>query len=179
MRFVRRHILTVAAFIVLGYLFIPVAVVGVLSFNDPPSKYNTKWYGFSLDAWTNMCGIPGVCESFIESIKIGLISTFVATVLGTMVAFALVRYRFRGRKTTNLLIFLPMATPEVVMGSLLHRSCRKAHPRQLGRHGCSYREIDTKALISPLCSTAWPLTLSCQIPRASLWLTSQEDQQWR
>ena len=119
MRFVRRHILTVAAFIVLVYLFIPVAVVGVLSFNDPPSKYNTKWYGFSLDAWTNMCGIPGVCESFIESIKIGLISTFVATVLGTMVAFALVRYRFRGRKTTNLLIFLPMATPEVVMGSSL------------------------------------------------------------
>ena len=119
MRFVRRHILTVAAFIVLVYLFIPVAVVGVLSFNDPPSKYHTKWYGFSLDAWTNMCGIQGVCESFIESIKIGLISTFVATVLGTMVAFALVRYRFRGRKTTNLLIFLPMATPEVVMGSSL------------------------------------------------------------
>jgi len=60
-----------------------------------------------------------VCESFIESIKIGLISTFVATILGTMIAFALVRYRFRGRKSTNLLIFLPMATPEVVMGSSL------------------------------------------------------------
>ena len=91
MKFVRRHTLTVIAMLVLVYLVTPIAVVGVLSFNDPPSKYNTKWYGFSLDAWTNMCGIPGVCESFLESIKIGLISTFVATILGTMIAFALAK----------------------------------------------------------------------------------------
>ena len=98
---------------------LPIAVIGVMSFNDPPSKYNTKWYGFSLDAWLNMCGVPGICESFVVSVQIALISTFVATILGTMIAFALVRYRFRGRQSTNLLIFLPMATPEVVMGASL------------------------------------------------------------
>ena len=119
MRWIRRHLLTVVAFLVLGYLFLPIAVVGALSFNKPPGKYNTKWNEFSLDGWTNLCGVPGVCESFAMSIRIALVSTIVATILGSMIAFALVRYRFRGRSSTNLLIFLPMATPEVVMGSSL------------------------------------------------------------
>ena len=82
-------------------------------------KFNISWNQFSLEAWQNLCGVPGVCDSFVVSIQIGLISTVVATVMGTMIAFALVRYRFRGRSSTNLLIFLPMATPEVVMGSSL------------------------------------------------------------
>ena len=119
MNFIRRHILTVVAMLVLVYLFIPIAVVGVLSFNDPASDYNTQWNEFSIDAWTNLCGVPAVCQSFGVSIRIALLSTLVATILGSMIAFALVRYRFRGRQSTNLLIFLPMATPEVVMGSSL------------------------------------------------------------
>ena len=97
----------------------PVAVVAALSFNKPAGKFNISWNEFSLDAWTNLCGVPGVCSSFVTSIQIGLISTIVATILGAMIAFALVRYRFKGRSTTNLLIFMPMATPEVVMGSSL------------------------------------------------------------
>jgi spermidine/putrescine transport system permease protein len=104
---------------VLVYLFVPIAVVAVLSFNKPEGKYNTSWNAFSLDGWTNICGVPGVCESFMISIRIGIISTLIATVLGAMIAFALVRYRFRGRSSTNLLIFLPMTTPEVVMGASL------------------------------------------------------------
>ncbi|MDA2989706.1 MAG: ABC transporter permease [Actinomycetota bacterium] len=119
MRFIRRHILTVVAILVLVYLFIPIAVVGVLSFNKPASDYNTQWNQFSIDAWTNLCGVPAVCQSFGVSVRIALLSTLVATIMGTMIAFALVRYRFRGRQSTNLLIFLPMATPEVVMGSSL------------------------------------------------------------
>ncbi|GDX31327.1 ABC transporter permease [Actinomycetes bacterium] len=119
MRFIRRNLLGVIAILVLVYLFIPIAVVAVLSFNKPSGKFNISWTQFSTDAWTNLCGVPGVCSSFITSIQIGIISTLVATALGTMIAFALVRYRFRGRSTTNLLIFLPMATPEVVMGSSL------------------------------------------------------------
>ncbi len=119
MAFIRRHILTVVAMLVLVYLFVPVAVVGVLSFNNPASDYNTQWNEFSIDAWTNLCGVPAVCQSFGVSVRIALLSTIVATILGTMIAFALVRYRFRGRQSTNLLIFLPMATPEVVMGSSL------------------------------------------------------------
>ena len=119
MRFVRRNLLRVVAILVLVYLFIPIAVVAILSFNKPSGKFNISWNAFSTDAWTNLCGVPGVCSSFVISIQIGLIATVVATALGTMIAFALVRYRFRGRSTTNLLIFLPMATPEVVMGSSL------------------------------------------------------------
>ncbi len=119
MTFIRRHILTVVAMLVLVYLFVPIAVVGVLSFNNPASDYNTQWNEFSIDAWTNLCGVPAVCQSFGVSVRIALVSTIVATILGSMIAFALVRYRFRGRQSTNLLIFLPMATPEVVMGSSL------------------------------------------------------------
>ena len=119
MAFVRRHILTVVAMLVLVYLFVPIGVVGVLSFNNPASDYNTQWNEFSIDAWTNLCGVPAVCQSFGVSVRIALVSTIVATILGSMIAFALVRYRFRGRQSTNLLIFLPMATPEVVMGSSL------------------------------------------------------------
>ncbi|MEZ5116300.1 MAG: ABC transporter permease [Candidatus Nanopelagicales bacterium] len=119
LRWWREHVIGIIAVLVLVYLFIPIAVVAVLSFNKPAGKYNTAWNEFSLDAWKNICGVPGVCSSFVTSIEIGLIATAVATVLGTMISFALVRHRFRGREATNLLIFLPMATPEVVMGASL------------------------------------------------------------
>jgi len=119
MRWLRRNIIAIIAIAVLVYLFIPIAVVAALSFNNPSSKFNISWNEFSLDAWTNLCGVPGVCSSFVTSIVIGIIATIIATILGAMISFALVRYRFRGRSTTNLLIFLPMATPEVVMGSSL------------------------------------------------------------
>jgi len=119
MRWIKSKLLSVIAVLVLIYLFIPIAVVATLSFNKPEGKYNTSWNQFSFDAWTNICGVPGVCDSFMISVRIGIISTIFATILGTMIAFALVRYRFRGRATTNLLIFLPMTTPEVVMGASL------------------------------------------------------------
>ncbi len=119
MRWIKSKLLSVIAVLVLIYLFIPIAVVATLSFNKPEGKYNTSWNQFSLDAWTNICGVPGVCDSFMISVRIGIISTIFATILGTMIAFALVRYRFRGRATTNLLIFLPLTTPEVVMGASL------------------------------------------------------------
>jgi spermidine/putrescine transport system permease protein len=119
MRWLRKNLIGIIAVLVLVYLFIPIAVIMVLSFNDPEGKYNLSWNEFSLDAWTNLCGVPGVCSSFVTSIQIGIVSTLVATLLGSMIAFGLVRYRFRGRSTTNLLIFLPMATPEVVMGASL------------------------------------------------------------
>jgi spermidine/putrescine transport system permease protein len=119
MRWLRKNIIGIFAILVLVYLFIPIAVIMALSFNNPKGKFNLSWNEFSLDAWTDLCGVPGVCSSFVTSIEIGIISTLAATLLGTMISFALVRYRFRGRSTTNLLIFLPMATPEVVMGASL------------------------------------------------------------
>jgi spermidine/putrescine transport system permease protein len=116
---VRRHLVAFAALVVLLYLLVPNIVVAVFSFNDPVGKFNYNWARFSADAWANPCGTPGICESVGLSLRIGVTASLVATVLGTMIAFALGRYRFRGRAGTNLLIFVPMATPEVVMGSSL------------------------------------------------------------
>jgi spermidine/putrescine transport system permease protein len=119
MRWLRSHLLGMAALAVLAYLLIPNLVVIMFSFNKPAGSYNYQWQQFSLNAWLNPCGTPGICDSLGLSLKIGLTATIVATVLGTMVAFAIGRNRFRGRSSVNLLIFLPMATPEVVMGSSL------------------------------------------------------------
>lgn len=98
------------------YLLIPIIYTFVYSFNDS-IKTNLIWRGFTLDKWTNVCQREGVCEAFGNSVLIGLVSTVVATALGTMIAIALVRYRFRFRSSINLLLFLPMATPEVVLGA--------------------------------------------------------------
>ena len=119
MRWLRSHLVGMAAVAVLAYLLIPNLVVIIFSFNKPAGSYNYQWQQFSLNAWLNPCGTPGICDSLGLSLKIGLTATIVATVLGTMVAFAIGRNRFRGRSSVNLLIFLPMATPEVVMGSSL------------------------------------------------------------
>jgi spermidine/putrescine transport system permease protein len=115
----RRHLLTFAAMAVLAILLVPNLVVALFSFNKPNGRYNYEWVRPSADAWIHPCGTPGICDSLGLSLRIGIIASLTATVLGTMVAFALGRHRFRGRAATNLLIFMPMATPEVVMGSSL------------------------------------------------------------
>ena len=119
MAWIRKHLLALVAMLVLVYLLLPNVVVVIFSFNKPNGRYNYEWAQFSLDAWLNPCGPPGLCQSLGLSLQVGLIAALVATILGTMIAFALGRHRFRGRASTNLLIFMPMATPEVVMGSSL------------------------------------------------------------
>src|SRR6478735_8984547 len=119
MAWIRRHVLAIVAFLVLFYMILPNLVVILFSFNKPNGRYNYQWTQFSLDAWTNPCGAPGMCPALGLSLQIGIIASIAATILGTAIAFALGRYRFRGRSSTNLLIFMPMATPEVVMGSSL------------------------------------------------------------
>jgi spermidine/putrescine transport system permease protein len=109
--------------IVLGlgllYLFLPVFVVIAYSFNDFQGRRNVGWEGFTFRHWAEAFSVPTLNESLINSIAIALLSAAVSTLLGTLIALALVRYRFKGRSTTNLLLFMPMATPEVVMGSSL------------------------------------------------------------
>ena len=117
-RWLSRNAIRIYAVIGFTYLFVPVAYTLAFSFNDS-GKSNIAWKGFTLDKWKNPCGAPDVCSALGNSLKIGLIATLIATVLGTMVAFALARHRFRGRTATNLTIFLPMATPEVVLGASL------------------------------------------------------------
>jgi spermidine/putrescine transport system permease protein len=117
--FVRRHTLTVFALLAFAYLLVPIAVVILFSFNDPAGRFNFTWQGFTLDNWRNWDGVPGLRAAITLSVEIALLSSILATVLGTLIALALVRYGFRGRGTTNLLIFLPMSTPEIVLGASL------------------------------------------------------------
>lgn len=98
------------------FLMIPIGYTFVFSFNDS-IKSNIIWRGFTLDNWLDVCDQAEVCTAFSNSILIAVSATAVSTVLGTMIAIALVRYRFKFRSATNLLLFLPLATPEVVMGA--------------------------------------------------------------
>jgi spermidine/putrescine transport system permease protein len=101
------------------YLLLPVFVIVLFSFNDPAGKTNTTWQGFTLKYWMDPLGVPGLPNAVFLSLAIAFISTIVATALGTLIALALVRYEFRLSGATNALIFIPMATPEIVLGASL------------------------------------------------------------
>ncbi|MFI0214463.1 ABC transporter permease [Streptomyces lydicus] len=119
LRWLRRNIITIAGLATLAYLVLPNVIVMVFSFNKPNGRFNYQWQRFSTDAWTDPCGVADLCGSLGLSLQIAVWATVGATVLGTMIAFALARYRFRARAGVNTLIFLPMAMPEVVMAASL------------------------------------------------------------
>jgi spermidine/putrescine transport system permease protein len=111
-----RYAIWIYSGIAFVFLLIPIIYTIAFSFNDS-RRSNIVWRGFTFDNWTKVCESQGVCEAFGNSVVVGLTSTLLATVLGTMIAIALVRYRFPFRNSTTLLLFLPMATPEVVLGA--------------------------------------------------------------
>jgi spermidine/putrescine transport system permease protein len=115
----RRNLVVIAGLLTLGYLLLPNIIVTVFSFNKPKGRFNYEWQQFSTDAWKDPCGVSDLCGSLSVSLRIAFWATLGATALGTMIAFALVRYRFRARGAINSLIFLPMAMPEVVMAASL------------------------------------------------------------
>ncbi len=120
-RWARDRFAIIVAVLVLLYLFLPVAYTFVFSFNNY-RKSNIVWNpqgSPTLKHWKDPCGAPGVCEALGVSLRIGVLATVVATVLGTLLAFALVRHKFIGRSTSNVLVFVPMATPEIVLGASL------------------------------------------------------------
>ena len=117
--FVRRHVLTVYSLLFFAYLLLPIAIVVVFSFNHPTGKFNYTWQGFTWDNWLHWDAVPGIRSAIVLSLEIALIASLVATALGTLIALALVRYGFRGRAATNILIFLPLSTPEIVLGASL------------------------------------------------------------
>lgn len=119
MRWLRKNLALILGILVLIYTFIPIFVVVLMSFNEPASRNVYRFDSFTLDNWTDFCGAEGMCSSLWTSIQIGLLATIVSTILGTLAAFALVRWDFAFRSSTNLLIFLPMAAPEIVLGSSL------------------------------------------------------------
>ena len=115
----REHAVNMVAGLVVLYLLVPIAVIFVFSFNDPAGRYNFTWVGFTLSHWQNAFGLPDLNEAFFTSIKLALLATLISTAVGTLMAVALVRHQFRGRRAANFLIVIPMATPEVVMGAAL------------------------------------------------------------
>ena len=117
--FVKHHVLTVYALLAFIYLMLPIGIVIAFSFNNPKGRFNYVWSGFTLDNWKNWDGVPGLRSAMVLSLEIALIASLIATALGTLIALALVRYGFRGRGVTNLLIFLPLSTPEIVLGASL------------------------------------------------------------
>lgn len=119
-RWIGEHLVLAAGLLVLVYMFVPIAIVMLMSFNDNSESRNVYAFrGFTFDNWANVCAPDGICEAVLRSVGIGLAATLVATILGTLAAFALVRHSFHGRSAMNTIIFLPMASPEIVMGSSL------------------------------------------------------------
>lgn len=114
-----RWTLTVTAAAALVYLFIPIAAIIVYSFNNPRGRFNLVWRGFTLDNWRHPFANGELTAAMGLSLRIAGVAAVVATILGALVAIALVRYRFRGGAVVNLLLVLPLTTPEIVMGSSL------------------------------------------------------------
>jgi spermidine/putrescine transport system permease protein len=115
----RGRLLGLWAGLALLYLFIPIFIVVLFSFNDNKGRFNFTWQGFTLRHWQHPFQNPDLATAFKNSLLIAGISTAIATALGTFIALALVRYSFRGRSATDFFIFLPLATPEVVLGAAL------------------------------------------------------------
>jgi spermidine/putrescine transport system permease protein len=117
---IRTAVLPVYTGLVVMYLFLPIVVMAVFGFNDIQGRFNFTWQGFTLEHWANLFNrYPALNQSLFNSLTVAVISTLVATTFGTLIGLALTRYEFRGRGPLNLLIFLPIATPEIVLGASL------------------------------------------------------------
>lgn len=116
---IRNWALGIWSVLALLYLFLPIGIVVLYSFNDPKGRFNLTWEGFTLDHWKDPFAVEGLQEALTNTLLIGVLSTLIAVVLGTFMAVALVRHGFKGRGAANLFIFLPLATPEVVLGASL------------------------------------------------------------
>ena len=118
-RAVKRHALTAYAILALLYLMLPILVVILFSFNKPSGRFNYVWQEFTFDNWIEWDSVLGLRQALVTSLQIGVLATLVATALGTLMALGIVRHHFRGRGATNILLFMPMATPEIVLGASL------------------------------------------------------------
>jgi spermidine/putrescine transport system permease protein len=118
-RWLREHAVNIVAGLVVLYLLIPIVVILIFSFNDPQGKYNYTWVGFTFEHWAHAFSREDLTEALLTSLKLAVLATVISTIVGTMMALALVRHQFRGRRAANFLIVIPMATPEIVMGAAL------------------------------------------------------------
>ncbi|MBI3270277.1 MAG: ABC transporter permease [Planctomycetes bacterium] len=113
------RLLELYAGLVLLYLFLPILVIVLFSFNRPDGRFNFVWKAFSLAAWQDPLLYPALVEAMRLSVSVAAVSSAAALVFGTLIALALCRYRFRAAGAVNLFLVLPLTTPEVVLGSSL------------------------------------------------------------
>jgi spermidine/putrescine transport system permease protein len=118
-KWLRDHAVNIAGGLVVVYLLIPIVVIFIFSFNNPQGRYNYTWVGFTLEHWAHAFSREDLTEALLTSLKLAVLATVISTIVGTMMALALVRHRFFGRRSANFLIVIPMATPEIVMGAAL------------------------------------------------------------
>jgi spermidine/putrescine transport system permease protein len=114
---IRERGVMIFAILVVIYTLLPIAVIIAFSFNDPAGKFNFTWQGFTTDYWANAFDIADLNSAMLRSLELAALATIISTILGTMIALALVRHQFRGRRAANLLIVIPMTSPEVVIGA--------------------------------------------------------------
>ncbi|OBF11820.1 ABC transporter permease [Mycobacterium sp. ACS4331] len=112
-------VLRVIAGLVMFYIFLPIFVIVLMSFNKPSGKFNYTWQGFTLENWANPFKYPGLTKALQMSLAVAGLSTAIALVLGTLLAVALVRQRFAGSKAVETFLVVPLTAPEVVMGASL------------------------------------------------------------
>ncbi|HVD86144.1 MAG TPA: ABC transporter permease [Solirubrobacterales bacterium] len=115
----RRNALLIYAGLAVAYMLIPIVVIAVFSFGATPKDKLTFGLndGFTLEYWRTMFSKPELNEALFTSLRLALFATLISTAIGTAMAIALVRHRFHGKRLANLLIVIPMATPEVVIGA--------------------------------------------------------------
>ena len=119
-RWIAARALLVYAGLAIAYVLVPIAVIAVFSFGETPQdKLTFAFDGFTLEYWKSAFSNEALNEAFITSFELAALSTLMATAIGTLMAMALVRHSFRGRRAANLLIILPMASPEIVIGAAL------------------------------------------------------------
>ncbi|MDP9249786.1 MAG: ABC transporter permease [Chloroflexota bacterium] len=105
--------------LVVAFLFTPIVVMIAFSFNNPRGHQNITWQGFTLDNYVTIWARSDITGPLLTSLIVAVVSTIVATAFGTMIALSLTRYQFHGRGVMNLLIFIPMTAPEIILGASL------------------------------------------------------------
>jgi spermidine/putrescine transport system permease protein len=121
-KWLREHALHIYAGFAVAYMLVPIVVIAVFSFAAAPPRDRLLFAindGFTLEYWLNAFSIPELNEAMLTSLELAALATVASTAIGTLMAIALVRHRFVGRRSANLLIVLPMATPEIVIGASL------------------------------------------------------------
>jgi len=120
-----RFLLATYSWLVIAYLVFPIAIMVLYSFNKVTTglpQVSFAWNGFTTQWYREWSSVPGLTSAFWLSIRLALATTVLATVVGTLLALALVRYRpprFRGKTLFEQVLFLNIAAPEIVLGASL------------------------------------------------------------